>query len=88
MLAYPKFKLAESEIRELLTEDILPFITPARATKVPRVIPEDRSDDAVLACAVAGKADLIVSGDHHLLNLSKHQGISILSVKSFFQEIG
>ena len=36
---------------------------------VPAVILDDPDDDHVLACAVAGRADLIVSGDKHLLGL-------------------
>ncbi len=48
-------------------------------TEVPSVIPEDADDDHVLACAVAAKANLIVSGDHHLLALGEtYQGIRIV----------
>jgi len=42
------------------------------------VIWEDPDDDHVLACAMAAQADVIVSGDHHLLNLNNYQGIDIL----------
>jgi putative PIN family toxin of toxin-antitoxin system len=48
-----------------------------------RVIPEDPDDNRVLECAVEGKADYIVSGDQHLLNLGKYQGISIVTVRKF-----
>jgi putative PIN family toxin of toxin-antitoxin system len=44
-------------------------------------------DDAVLACALAAQADLIVSGDADLLVLKQFQGIRIVTaaqaVKSF-----
>ena len=40
----------------------------------------DPDDDAVIACALGGKADYIVSGDDHLLRLKLHQGIPILTV--------
>jgi len=43
---------------------------------VPTIL-EDPDDDQVLACAIAAKADLIVSGDRHLLVLGQHQGIRI-----------
>ena len=44
----------------------------------PRVIARDPDDDHVIACAVASRADLIVSGDLDLLDLGNHQGIRIL----------
>ena len=39
----------------------------------------DPSDDAVLACAIGAKAEFIVSGDRHLLDLKEHQGIRIVT---------
>jgi putative PIN family toxin of toxin-antitoxin system len=42
------------------------------------VVVADPDDDHVLACALAAKADLIVSGDSDLLNLKTYQGIPIV----------
>jgi putative PIN family toxin of toxin-antitoxin system len=52
-------------------------------TEVPAVIADDPDDDHVLACAVAGEADYIVSGDRHLLSLGEYRGIRILSLAAF-----
>ena len=41
---------------------------------IPPVIVDDPDDDAVLAGAIAGKVDLAVSGDPHLLTLEQYQG--------------
>ena len=49
------------------------------------VIPEDPDDDVVLATALATHADLIVSGDAHLLRLGQHKGIPILTPRQFLQ---
>ena len=49
-------------------------VTPAR---IRRVVLTDADDDAVLACALAAQADLIVSGDKHLRNLKSWQGMRI-----------
>jgi putative PIN family toxin of toxin-antitoxin system len=60
-----------SEIRRLAS-----LVVP---DSVPRVVADDADDDHVLACALAGKADLIVSGDKHLLGLgAEYQGIPIV----------
>jgi predicted nucleic acid-binding protein len=48
------------------------------ATIAPTVL-ADPDDDHVLACALAAKAELIVSGDRHLLHLHEYQGIPILN---------
>jgi putative PIN family toxin of toxin-antitoxin system len=41
-------------------------------------VSRDEDDDAVLACALAARADLIVSGDDDLLVLKQFQGIPIM----------
>lgn len=49
------------------------------------VIADDADDNRVLECAVKGKADVIVSGDRHLLKLAEYQGISIVTVRQFLE---
>ncbi|MGH8567484.1 MAG: putative toxin-antitoxin system toxin component, PIN family [Gammaproteobacteria bacterium] len=44
---------------------------------IPPVILNDPDDDQVLACALAAKAQLIISGDSDLLSLGAYQGIRI-----------
>jgi putative PIN family toxin of toxin-antitoxin system len=46
---------------------------------IPPTIIADPDDDHVLACALAADADLIVSGDKHLLGLKTFQGIEIIT---------
>lgn len=45
----------------------------------------DHDDDAVLACAIGGQANVIVTRDAHLLNLKYYHRIPILTVDAFFQ---
>jgi putative PIN family toxin of toxin-antitoxin system len=42
------------------------------------VVKEDESDNRYLECAVAGKAQFIISGDKHLLKLGQYQDIIVL----------
>ena len=51
------------------------------------IVRDDPDDDRVLECAVAGRADYIVSGDRHLLKLGSYEGIPILTVRQFLDRI-
>lgn len=69
--------------------EIRRLATMAAPASVPRVIASDADDDHVLACALAGNADLIVSGDKHLLDLGgDYQGIRIVAPAEAVQLIG
>jgi len=50
-------------------------------------VPDDPADEAVLACALDAQADLVISGDHHLLDLIEYQGISILTAREFLERL-
>lgn len=43
-------------------------------------VSRDADDDAVLACALAARANLIVSGDDDLLSLKSFNGIPIVTI--------
>ena len=51
------------------------------------VVKEDPDDDRVLECAIAGRADYIVSGDRHLLKLGSFEQIHILTVRHFMDRL-
>jgi putative PIN family toxin of toxin-antitoxin system len=51
------------------------------------VIIADPDDDAVLACAVAVPAEIIVSGDSHLLDLKECEGIPIVTATQLLTRI-
>ncbi|MCP4574677.1 MAG: putative toxin-antitoxin system toxin component, PIN family [Deltaproteobacteria bacterium] len=70
VLAYPKFQLSESEIDFLLTHEILPYFEVLTVKPGKFFVTLDPSDDKFIWCAIEGRADVIVSGDEHLLNLS------------------
>jgi putative PIN family toxin of toxin-antitoxin system len=72
--------------------DILPIIhlvagraEIVRTDPFPQAVCEDPKDDVFLACALAGKTRIIVSGDRHLLNVSGFSGIEILRPKAFVE---
>ena len=47
--------------------------------ELPKVIPEDPRDNLFLALASESQAQLIISGDHHLLGLASHREIQIVT---------
>jgi putative PIN family toxin of toxin-antitoxin system len=61
-----------------LCEFVEPLPLPARVCR-------DKDDDIVIATAVAGKADVIVTGDDDLLALKKFRQIRILSPRQFLE---
>lgn len=83
-LAYPKFKLAVDEQRELLA-DYLPYCTtvnmPAKPPRTPTC--RDAFDVPFLQLAVVGNADYIVTGDRDLLGLKGSISSEIVAAEAF-----
>jgi uncharacterized protein len=50
---------------------------------LPEQVCNDPDDDKFLACAIAGKCKLIISGDKHLLQASGFKGINIIKPRNF-----
>lgn len=46
---------------------------------------EDKDDLWILASALKGQADILVTGDHELLALKEYQGLTILSPRAFWK---
>ncbi|MGH8524458.1 MAG: putative toxin-antitoxin system toxin component, PIN family [Gammaproteobacteria bacterium] len=44
---------------------------------------EDEADNRVLECAIAGRADAIVTGDHAMLKLGKYEKVSITTLRDY-----
>ena len=87
VLAYPKFNLTEKEIKGIIHEELLPYLEPVSVTEDISGICADPDDDKFLACAEAAKADFIVSGDAHLLNMKKYKGCPIVTVERFLKQL-
>ena len=65
-------------------EDLAELVTPSN---VPRVC-RDPDDDEVLAAAVAGGAEVVITGDKDLLVLERHGDIDIVAPADFLQRSG
>lgn len=84
VLAYPKFALGESEIDFLLSQEILPWFEVVQVKPGKTYVKADPFDDHFIWCALDGKADVIISGDEHLLRL-RSSPVPIMSVSEFLK---
>ncbi len=81
-----KFSWDDEAVREALTAigRHADLVKPGQNIK----ILDDDADNRVLECAVEGRADFIISGDHHLLDLREFRGIPILRASDFLKRKG
>ncbi len=90
VLDYPRIARV-LEQRRLSPRDILEAVVSVSECVTPtpltaRLVPDDSDDDHVLACAMAAQADVIVTGDGHLLKLGQWESIRILTPTAYLGE--
>lgn len=61
------FRLPDMQVAEILTKPVC----------------IDPDDDKFIACAIASKTKIIISGDKHLLDVSGYRGIQVLKPRQF-----
>ncbi|TFH16252.1 MAG: putative toxin-antitoxin system toxin component, PIN family [Lentisphaerales bacterium] len=86
VLLRPKFGLSSNQALALIGElhELCRIVTPKARI---RVVDADPDDNMILECASAADADVIVSGDSHLLDLGQWRGIRIHPPADFAKEI-
>lgn len=88
VLNYPKikkaYKLTDDEINRVISNLVTYSVFVENLPEL-NIIEECPEDNNILSTAVAGKADYIISGDTHLLNLNNFRGIEIVTPKRFFE---
>lgn len=60
-------------------------VTLVKPKPLPKPVCRDSDDDEVLATALAGGAEVLLTGDNDLLVLKEFQGIKILSPRQFVE---
>ena len=91
VLAYPKFTNRLSANVDSVDRCVGRFMAIANLTPAATIegaVTADPDDDHVIACALSAKADAIVSGDAHLLDLKSYQGIRIITAATALALIG
>jgi len=82
VLVRPKFGLRPGQVDQILAlfRDTFELVHPMDPLDV---IEDDPADNRILEAALAASADVIVSGDRHLLALKEWRGIRVLSPAVF-----
>lgn len=87
VLLRPKFGLTVREVEAIIDLVRQTFIL-VLPTELVAVVTDDPDDDAVLEAAIAADAEVVVSGDKHLLDLAAFREIRILTPASLIKELG
>ena len=79
-----RYNLSDADITEYLG------ILSTFAVVVPGIIavdavPDDPDDNIIIACVIEAEADVIISGDRHLLSLGSYQGMPIVKAVDFLR---
>lgn len=85
VLSYKKFELSDKIIKRIIYEELLPYTKNIKVKKRINIIEEDPSDNIFLECALEGRANYIISGDKHLLQLKQYKSIKIISFREFIK---
>lgn len=87
VLSYDKFELKDGKVNEHVEYYLFlaELVSPDEDVDAIR---DDPSDNKFLECAMEGKADYIVSGDRHLLDLEEYTGIEIVSARELLEILG
>ena len=89
VLAYPKI-LKVMQRSSVSSRDLLEWVIRNSSIVIPKplkhvIIEDDPDDDIVLACAATAYADIIISGDRHILQIIKYNNIPILTVHNYLK---
>jgi uncharacterized protein len=61
--------------------DLAVFVKPRRRLRVVK----DEPDNRILECALAGRAEAIVTGDHTLLALREYRSVRLISLRDYLE---
>lgn len=84
VLEYPKFKFPRSH-KAALVQDLLRIATLSEPDTAPDIVKEDPADNHLPACATATQAQFLLTGDQHLLQLSRCGSTTICTAAVFLK---
>lgn len=90
VLRYPRLRRRHGWPEERIGEYVgglkdMATVTPG--LMVIAAVPEDPDDDVLIACALEGQAQYLVTGDQHLLGLGRYEDVQIVTPAVFWQHL-
>lgn len=86
VLKRPKFKISEDEVQRTIIAIIRTAEVVNVKTKI-KAVKEDPKDDMIIETAIDGDAEIIVTGDSHLLALGTFRGINVITVEQMLASL-
>ena len=79
-----KFGFGSQMVQTIISEitAIAEWVEPHRHRQL---VVDDPDDNMFLDCAIEGKVDYLVSGDHHLLSIGKCEGMQVINPDGFIE---
>lgn len=84
---YKKYHLSDDDIEQTITLLKHDALLVAGDANVAGSVPDDPKDEMFLACALDGQADVVVSGDHHLLASGVFRDIPVITARQFLDQL-
>lgn len=86
VLERPKFRFSPEQAFQVIEElhAVCDIVNPSIRIDV---VAADPKDNMILECALESKADIIVSGDQHLLAVAEFRGIQIVSPAEYLKTV-
>ena len=79
VLSRPKFKTSQDEVQRVIVA-LMRTAEVVNVTSKLKAVKEDPKDDMIVDTAYDGNANMIVTGDSHLLALNEYREIKIVTV--------
>ncbi|MEW6168794.1 MAG: PIN domain-containing protein [Pseudomonadota bacterium] len=80
-----KLRASEQQLRDM--QDIFDLLTPVESAQMSLPAVPDPDDAAVLASALAARADVFVTGDKPLLDLRRIEGMAIVTPRELYERL-
>ena len=87
VISRPKFSFVSEEQKNEFVTRLISHCEMVRPKRKLNIIKQDPADNKVLECSLEGKADYMITGDRHLLNLKQFGKTEILTASEFLQKV-